>query len=147
MTDRTYYVRGNTVRKEQRVQRRQLRPVELPRRKRAVRHMSLGYLVFMSAALLLSAGILAWYISLQAQIAGSVKNISSLESQLNDLKESNEEAYNLAKSSVDLEEIKRIAIEELGMQYADEGQIVSYSDAGGDDYVNQTAEIPSEKAR
>ena len=45
-------------------------------------------------------------------------------------------------SSLDLEEIKRIAIGEYGMTYATEGQIITYSDGGGNDYVRQLAPIP-----
>ena len=37
----------------------------------------------------------------------------------------------------DLEEIKRIAISELGMTYAEEGQIILYSSAGTD-YMRRT---------
>ena len=60
----------------------------------------------------------------------------------NELKQENDEAYNKANSSRDLEEIKKIAIQEYGMQYADQGQIVTYSDEGGNDYVRQNADIP-----
>ena len=44
-------------------------------------------------------------------------------------------------SSVDLEEIKRIAISELGMKYAKEGQVITYSGEGSD-YVRQYDDIP-----
>ena len=40
-----------------------------------------------------------------------------------------------------LEEVKRVAIQELGMRYAEEGQIVTF-DGEGSDYVRQTGEIP-----
>ena len=105
--------------------------------------MSLGYLLFLSFALILMVGTLAWYISLQSQITNSVKNIAVLESQLNKLKQDNDEAYNRANGNVDLEEVKRIAIEEYGMTYATEGQIISYSDEGGNDYVRQISGIPA----
>ena len=42
---------------------------------------------------------------------------------------------------MDLEEIRRIAIGELGMQYAEEGQIINYS-VDGSDYVKQFQDIP-----
>ena len=41
---------------------------------------------------------------------------------------------------IDLEEIRRIAIDEFGMQYADQDQIVVYSDTKGDT-VHQVADI------
>ena len=92
--------------------------------------------------MVLMVGTLAWYISLQSQVTNSVKNIATLESQLNSLKQDNDEAYNRANGHIDLDEIKRIAIQEYGMTYADEGQIVNYSDGGGNDYVRQVAPIP-----
>ena len=92
--------------------------------------------------MVLMLGTLAWYISLQSQVKNSVKNIAALESQLNNLKQDNDEAYNRANGNVDLDEVKRIAIQEYGMTYATEGQVVTYSDGGGNDYVRQLAPIP-----
>ena len=43
---------------------------------------------------------------------------------------------------MDLEEIKRIAIQELGMQYAEEGQIISFA-SESNDYVKQMEDIPN----
>jgi hypothetical protein len=106
--------------------------------------MSLGYLVFLSMAMVLMVGTLAWYINLQSQIKNSVKHVAQLESQLNALKQDNDEAYNRANGNVDLDEVKRIAIQEYGMTYASEGQIITYSDGGGNDYVRQIAPIPHE---
>ena len=51
---------------------------------------------------------------------------------MNTLKLSNDEEYSRITRSIDLEEIKRIAIGELGMTYAQEGQIVLYDNAGTD---------------
>ena len=58
--------------------------------------------------------------------------MAKLESRLNTLKLENDENYNRITSSIDLEEIKRVAIGELGMTYAREGQIITYSNAGND---------------
>jgi len=79
--------------------------------------------------------------TLQSDITNSIKNISRLESQLNALKLDNDEEYSRITSSVDLEEVKRIAIQELGMKYAEEGQIVIV-EGGGSDYMRQMADIP-----
>ena len=135
------YIRGTTVRKPNRVHEE--RPYRVhDNRRRNPGHMSLGYLLFLTLAMALMVGTLAWYITLQAQIKNSVKNIAVLESQLNNLKQDNEEAYNRANGNVDLEEVKRIAIQEYGMIYATEGQIITYSDEGGNDYVRQLSPIP-----
>lgn len=104
--------------------------------------MSLGTLFYMTLAVVLVVAALAGYITLQAEVKNRSKNIATLESQLNTMKQENDEAYNRASGNVDLEEIKRIAIQEYGMTYATEGQIIAYSDGGGNDYVRQVAPIP-----
>ena len=106
-------------------------------------YMNLGYVAFLVLAMLVTAGVLINYIQLQSQITNNVEQISYLERQLNDLKLANDEEYSRITSSIDLEEIKRIAIGELGMQYASEGQIVTYTNEGSD-YVKQIADIPIE---
>lgn len=47
--------------------------------------------------------------------------------------------YSRITNSIDLEEIRRIAIGELGMTYAKEGQIESYS-SEGNDYMRRAGE-------
>ncbi len=136
------YIRGTSVRKPQSSRRPHPVRVQEPQVQRRHHNMSLGYLLFLSLAMVLMVGTLAWYISLQSEIKNSVKNIAVLESQLNNLKQDNDEAYNRANGNVDLDEVKRIAIQEYGMTYATEGQIVRYSDGGGNDYVRQLAPIP-----
>lgn len=111
--------------------RRQLSREARKNRDRA-RHMSVGYVAFLLAALCVCAAVLINYVQLQSQITDKVKNIASQESTLNNLKLENEENYNKIVSNVDLEEIKKVAIGELGMVYAQEGQIVTYSGAGYD---------------
>ena len=143
---RTEYMHANTVRKEYKPVREN-RPVhvqEPSEGKQRRRHMSLGYLVFLTMAMVLMVGALAWYITLQSQVKNTTKNIAALESQLNTLKQENDEAYSRANGKVDLEEVKRIAISEYGMTYATEGQIINYSDGGGNDYVRQVAPIPQD---
>ena len=141
------YVYGNTVRKQYEPERRRYEEVPLHVQKRAqarkkAHRMSLPTLLGLALAVVLAGGVLSMYITLQADIKSSVKTVSSMEAKLNSLKQDNDEAYNKAVSSLDLEEIKRIAIGEYGMTYATEGQIVTYSDGGGNDYVRQVAPIP-----
>lgn len=103
--------------------------------------MNFGYVLFLAAAMLVTGMVLIHYIQLQSQITNNVEQIAHMESQLNDLKLANDEEYSRITSSIDLEEIKRIAIGELGMTYAAEGQIVTFVNEGGD-YVKQVADIP-----
>lgn len=143
---RASYVYGNAARNiqpERRSVERPSKPVNkaVRRNREKAQHMNAGYVLFLWAALVASGMILVYYIGLQSDITNSVKHISTLERQLNDLKVANEEEYSRITSSVDLEEIRRIAIQELGMQYAQEGQIISFASENSD-YVKQMAEIP-----
>ena len=140
------YIEGNTVRKlnvleeiQNPVERKELSHSTRKNRDRAL-YMNLGYVLFLIGALIAAAMILMSYIRVQSAIIVSVKNIASLESELNNLKLTNDEDYARAASSVDLEEIRRVAIGELGMRYAKEGQIINVS-GEGNDYVRQLAEI------
>lgn len=141
------YIHGNAVRKlDERVyapEERRKKPISNTARKNRekARHMNLGYVLFLSCAVIAAGFILTIYIGLQSDITNSIKNISRLESQLNALKLDNDEEYSRITSSVDLEEVKRVAIQELGMKYAEEGQIVIV-EGGGSDYMRQMADIP-----
>ena len=120
---------------------------EVPRRKRLsntarknrekASHMSLGYVLFLSAAMAFMVMTLYGYLNLQADIKSCVESISEMETRYNNLKLANDEEYNRINSSIDLERIKAVAIGELGMTYAREGQIILVEDAETD-YVRQT---------
>lgn len=117
--------------------RRQLSNETRKNREKA-HHMSFGYVAFLLAALCLSGLVLINYVQLQAELTTRVRSISDMEKTLNNLKLENDEEYSRITSSIDLEEIKRIAIGELGMTYAKEGQIILYTNEGND-YMRQVA--------
>lgn len=137
MRGRTAYMYDNTARKVS-VQRqleeapsRRLSKEARNNRERA-RYMNLGYIAFLMGALFLCGVILVNYIQLQSELTAKTRNVASLESELNALKLANDEEYNRINASIDLEEVKRVAIGELGMTYAKEGQIITYSNVGSD---------------
>lgn len=70
-----------------------------------------------------------------------LETIAKMESTLNSMRMENDEEYSRIISSVDLEYIKDVAINQLGMRYAEEGQIVEV-EIQGDDYVRQHQEMP-----
>lgn len=119
-----------------------LRQLEEPRKKRLshearrnrekARHMNFGYLVFLAAALCACGMILINYIQMQSELTNRTTSVARLESRLNMLKLENDEKYNRITSNIDLEEIKKVAIGELGMTYAKEGQIIPYQNSGSD---------------
>lgn len=140
------YVQGNTARRLQAVPDVQTTPVrKVSNRTRKNRekasYMNIGSVLFMAVAMVAAGFILTWYLTLQSDITNSIKHISALESELNYLKLANDENYSRITSNVNLEEVKRVAIQELGMRYAEEGQIVTFNGEGSD-YVRQTGDIP-----
>ena len=144
-TETESYVYGNTAR-ELSIQR-QLEEApknhELSHRTRKNRdkakHMSLGYVAFLMAASVMAGAILMNYVQLQSDMTKLANQVAKKESELNSLKLSNDEEYSRITNSIDLEEIRRIAIGELGMTYAKEGQIESYS-SEGNDYMRRAGE-------
>lgn len=142
---RENYIQGNTVRKLELAAELEIAaPKKLSHSTRKNRdkalYMNLGYLLFLAAALASAAFVLIGYIRLQSEITLTVKHIANLESEVNNLRLSNEEEYNRAISSVDLEKIRQVAIGELGMRYAKEGQIINVSGEGSD-YMRQLSQI------
>lgn len=143
---RRYYVQGNTVRKPDAVREIERQPQKkishtARKNRERAKHMSAGYVLFLCMALVVTGITLINYIGLQSDITNSVKHISTLEKQLNNLKLANDEEYSRITSSVNLEEIRNIAIQELGMQYAEEWQIIPF-ESRNNDYVKQMADIP-----
>lgn len=144
------YIEGNTVRKIQppehddRRQESERRRRRKPSARKHIQYVNVFYTVFLAAA----ACMVLWsgvnYLQLQAQLTGRMKNIASLEQQLENLRKENNDNYTRIMTSVDLEYIKEVAINELGMVYANEDQVILY-DGGTRDYVRQNGEIPEEE--
>lgn len=137
---RNAYVNGNAVRQLDVVKELQ-RPYEkvdakVLKNRAKTKRMSPGYVLFLAGAVLTTVLLLVSYINLQSQYTVSVKRVASLESELNAMKLTNDEELERIEASVNLDEIKRIAVEELGMTYAKAGQVVTISDEGSD-YVRQ----------
>ncbi len=133
------YVYGNTVRKAAPARtEKQIRRIEHANRRNRdrARHMNFGYVVFLSAVLLVTSMLLLSYIKDRSELTVSIKNVAKLESELHTLTLTNDENLDRINESVNVEEIKRIAVEELGMSYAKEGQVVIIEDEGSD-YVRQ----------
>ena len=76
------------------------------------------------------------YIRLNSEIKVLTSSITSLERKVDTLRNENDEYYGRIMSNIDLDEVRKIAIEEFGMAYATEDQIITY-DSQIDDYVEQ----------
>lgn len=141
--DEAVYIYGNTARalEPQRQFDEPIRRQNVDARKNREKahHMNAGYVLFLVSALVASAMILVNYLQLQADLTNLSRSVVTRQSSLNKLRSENDEEYNRIVRSLDLEEIKRVAMGELGMTYAQEGQIIVY-EGGRYDYMRKVTE-------
>lgn len=104
-------------------------------------HMNFGYVMFLAVAVVITVLVCISYLNLQSEMTHKIKSISSLEKEVADLRSDNDETLNRINNSVDLEHIKQVALDEIGMGYASEDQVVLYDDEDSD-YVRQYSDIP-----
>lgn len=151
MASNQMYVYGNTVTKPEYRPGRQL---EEPKRQKKVSHqvrknrkkalyMNPGYVIFLTAAAILALVICVNYVQLQSKITSRSKNITAMQQELADLKEENTTKYNAAMDSVNLDEVREKAQNDLGMVYASAEQIIEY-DNPASDYVKKYENIPED---
>ncbi len=98
-------------------------------------------LVIMCAALACTLVFCFSYIRLQTQINTRISSIESMKQQLDKLRSSNDALQNSIDTSLDLDNIYRVATQELGMVYADESQTITF-DKTESEYVRQYEDIP-----
>lgn len=143
--ERNYYVVGSNALAQEQTQaqparERKVSSQALANRERSLQ-MNLGYVMFLTAAAVITVMICVNYLRLQAQYTAVQKESTNLVAALGALRIDNDEEYNRIISSVNLEEVKETAIEKLGMVYASEDQIETY-DAETHDYVRQYLDLP-----
>lgn len=141
------YVYGNTVRKENTMPQKELerKPKVVSQRvkknQKNALHMNKGYVVFLTIAAVVALFACVQYLKLQAEVTTRSKNVTLLQQQLEDKKEANTTKYNAVMDSMNLEEIRERAMNELGMVYAKDGQIIKYEDPTSNSVV-QYSDIP-----
>ena len=148
-----YYTEGNTVRQvaqplpDRHTREREIRE-ERERRKRQERRkmqrmMRKKRIYSMCVAMVAATvvGLFVGYINLTNSITTHMDNISALEQNISDLKASNSATESRIASQTNLGEIKAVAVNEMGMVYANADQIVYY-DMESSDYMNQYHNIP-----
>ncbi len=157
MSNRNYYINGNTIRELETAPVRRVRedPKEAERRrkekarKNAARrnreramHMSKGYVAFLTLCVMVSAFCAFSYVKLQSDVTYNMKHIAALEGEAADLKADNDANYKRVTTSVDLNQIKDVAMNELGMTYATEAQVVYYT-IDNNNFMDQYSDIPA----
>lgn len=145
---RSAYIEGSAVRKAdydivRELQKEPVKRVSKQARKNRAKatKMNLGQVIFLAVSMVVTSVILYQYLALQTANTAAVKEIASMESRVNTMRLENDEEYSRIMGSVDLEAIKERAINDLGMQYAEEGQVVEVQSTA-DDYVRQYIDMP-----
>lgn len=101
-----------------------------------------AYAGFLAVAAVFAVLVCVCYLRLQSDIVSRSENITALQSELTAVTEANDTALHAAEDSVNLEEIRTKAVNELGMVYAAQGRVVEY-DAPAGETVTQYSDIPS----
>ncbi len=157
------YIEGNAVRRmdampddwEQEQERRkkqedyEQRMRQKRRRQRAIARrnqdralvMNRGYVVFLTFAAIITCLTAILYIKLQSDVTIHLNNIAALETSVNELKTENDATDKRLATAMQMETVKEEAMNELGMNYPTEDQIVTYS-IDRADFMSQYGEIP-----
>ena len=153
---KTYYVNGSTVRqleaqpvRRERIDRTKIQDEQKKKRRRnAARrnreralHMSKGYVAFLTLCVGIVAFAAVALVQIQSQVTQRMEHIAALESQITDLKADNDARYKEIVTSVDLDYIKDVAMNQLGKQYATEDQIIYYT-VENNNFMDQYSDIP-----
>lgn len=149
---REVYAVGNTVRQEEILPGRvpELRPARekktsslVRRNRRRALSIDPAYAGFLAVAAICAVLVCVCYLRLQSDIVSRSENITALQKQLTELTEKNDTAYQAAEDSINLEEVRNKAVNELGMVYAAQGRVVEY-ESPSSDYVKQYSDIPED---
>lgn len=159
--NRTSYIDGNTVRKldnapehrrversyEEVAPRRQTerQPQKQPRKQpRSLSGINFASCVVLTAAIMVTLYVCVDFLQLQTEVSRMEKSIRSLENQLTNLTNENDAEYASIETALDLKEVYRIAVEELGMVYPNKNEVITYQ-GSDEDYVRQYEDIPNLK--
>ena len=142
------YVYGTSARKEAvrlQPERHVEQTKELSQRVRQNRsralHMNKGYVVFLAVAAFVTLIACTQYLQLQSEITNRSERITELQQELANRKEANTTRYNAIMNSINLEEVRERAMNDLGMVYAQEEQVITYKNPANVS-VRQYADIP-----
>lgn len=148
----SFYVQGSAVRQPEMVpnpQRKKQQHAEEERRyrhhlaveKERQREFSLSYMVGFVAVVGLSLFVLGDYIKEEATLYKQSRQIQLLQNTRDNLMVENDAAEARLEDNVDLAEIEQIAVEQYGMIYPEQSQIIEFENTEGD-YIRQYENIP-----
>lgn len=150
---RQMYVYGNTVRQPEAMPKRR-EEIRQPKRRvssqvrknrNRARQISPAYVMFFAVAAICAVFVCVQYLQLKAELQTRSENITALQEELSSLTEENDTAYHAAENSVNIQELRDKAINELGMVAPSAGQVIEY-ESPTSDYVKQYGNIPKSGA-
>jgi len=149
MHDKQVYVYGNAVTQPDYRPEPKREPQPIPKvdrqikknRRRAL-NINAGYAVFLTVAAICTVMVCVFYLQLQSNILNRSAHISTLQEQLVELKEANTSSYHAILDSVNLEKVRAIAINEMGMVFAAYGHVIEFP-SPTEIHVFQHNEIPT----
>lgn len=103
--------------------------------------MSKGYVLFLTVAATIALVLCVQYLQLQSEITDRSNRIVALQRELEELEDNNTTEYHYIMSSMNLEEIREKAMNDFGMVYAEEDQMIEYTSPSGS-VVTQYEKIP-----
>lgn len=116
---------------------------QVRRNRKLALHMNSAYVIFLAVAAVMALVVCVNYVELQSRITNRSKSVAAMQEELANLREENNAKYNAVMDSVNLDEIRDRAQNQLGMVYASPEQIVEYENPATD-YVRQLEEIPDD---
>lgn len=116
-------------------------PDHIKKKREKATFMNAPYVAFLGISLIAMVACSGYFLKLQSDVTAKTKSLARLESEVAAMTLSNDEEYARIMGAVDLEKIKQIAMEDLGMTYPDESQVVNFEDSDSD-YVRQYGSIP-----
>ena len=143
------YEQGNAYRRALEERERKLRQEEEQRKRLRARRIlerekkkSRMSVVTMTIATALILGSCALYIQQNSKLSATMKQVATLEAELINITQENDATQKRVETSVNLEDIRKQAMDELGMVYPSENQIVYYH-IDNTDYMEQYKDIPT----
>ena len=138
------YVHGSAAHKIEKQPRERryyaVEPIKKPKQKTV--QLSVPYAIILCGVAMFFMAMVFNTIRLSSEVANLRNQKGGLSDQYEKLVLSNNLYYDSILSNVDLAEVERIAVSELGMTMAQSGQIVSYS-GEIEDYVKQFRDLPT----
>ncbi len=146
------YIYGNTVCQPEVLPKRrnvaqQRKPVRVSARVRRNRNrataMNKTYVSFLITAAVCVVVAFTFYLKLQTDVIKKAETVTAMQRELENITEQNNTDYHAVYENVDLQKIRDKAINEMGMVYASDGNVIEY-EGPAQSLVKQYSTIPED---